>query len=71
MIGSIIEIIDNRVLIKLAIDINKQPNLVGLHVVFEDENLYEAIRLALGDKVLEYHKNTITITLNTYNQKKK
>ena len=31
-------------------------------VVFEDENLYEAIRLALGDKVLEYHKNTITIT---------
>lgn len=37
MIGSIIEIIDNRVLIKLAIDINKQPNLVGLHVVFEDE----------------------------------
>ena len=37
MICSIIEIIDNRVLIKLAIDINKQPNLVGLHVVFEDE----------------------------------
>lgn len=37
MIGSIIEIIDNRVLIKLAIDINKQPNLVCLHVVFEDE----------------------------------
>ena len=37
MIGSIIEIIDNRVLIKLAIDLNKQPNLVGLHVVFEDE----------------------------------
>lgn len=36
MIGSIIEIIDNRVLIKLAIDINKQPNLIGLHVVFED-----------------------------------
>ena len=36
MIGSIIEIVDNRVLIKLAIDINKQPNLIGLHVVFED-----------------------------------
>ena len=36
MIGSVIEIIDNHVKIKLAIDINKQPNLVGLHVVFED-----------------------------------
>ena len=36
MIGSIIEIVDNRILIKLAIDINKQPNLIGLHVVFED-----------------------------------
>mgnify|MGYP003293166300 CR=1 FL=1 len=36
MIGSILEILDNRVLISLAIDINKQPNLVGLHVVFED-----------------------------------
>ena len=28
-------------------------------VVFEDENLYEAIRLALGDKVLEYHNLAI------------
>lgn len=36
MIGNILEIVDNRVLVKLAIDINKQPNLVGLHVVFED-----------------------------------
>lgn len=38
MIGKILEIIDNRVLIELAIDINKQPNLVGLHVVFEDSD---------------------------------
>ena len=37
MIGSISEILDNRILIKLAIDINKQPNLVGLHVVCEDD----------------------------------
>lgn len=36
MLGSIIEINDNNVLVKLAIDINKQPNLVNLHVVFED-----------------------------------
>ena len=36
MIGNILEIVDNRVLVKLVIDINKQPNLVGLHVVFED-----------------------------------
>ncbi len=37
MIGSIIEIVDNRILVKLSIDINKQPNLIGLHVVFEDD----------------------------------
>ena len=35
MLGNILEINDNSVLIKLAIDINKQPNLVNLHVVFE------------------------------------
>lgn len=36
MLGSILEIQDNKVLVKLSIDINKQPNLVNLHVVFED-----------------------------------
>lgn len=36
MLGSIFEIRDDKILIKLAIDINKQPNLVNLHVVFED-----------------------------------
>lgn len=35
MLGSILEINDNNVLIKLSIDINEQPNLVNLHVVFE------------------------------------
>ncbi len=38
MIGKILEIVDNRVLVELAIDINKQPNLIGLHIVFEDDN---------------------------------
>ncbi len=36
MLGKIEEIIDNSVTIKLEIDITKQPNLVNLHVVFED-----------------------------------
>lgn len=36
MLGSILEIVDNRVLVKLSIDINAQPNLVNLHVVFEN-----------------------------------
>ena len=36
MLGKIEEIIDNSVKIKLDIDINEQPNLVNLHVVFED-----------------------------------
>lgn len=36
MLGNVLEIIDNRVFIRLAIDINEQPNLVGLHVVFDE-----------------------------------
>ncbi len=36
MLGRIEEIIDNSVTIKLDININEQPNLVNLHVVFED-----------------------------------
>ena len=36
MLGTIQEIIDNSVTIKLNIDISQQPNLVNLHVVFED-----------------------------------
>ena len=36
MLGKIDEIIGNSVSIKLDIDINKQPNLVNLHIVFED-----------------------------------
>lgn len=36
MIGKIEEIIDNQVKVKLDIDITEQPNLVNLHVVFEE-----------------------------------
>ena len=36
MLGNVLEINDNRVTVKLTIDINSQPNLVNLHVVFED-----------------------------------
>ena len=36
MLGRIEEIIDNTVYIKLAININEQPSLVNLHVVFDD-----------------------------------
>lgn len=36
MIGTISEIIDNSVIVNLSIDITAQPNLVNLHVVFED-----------------------------------
>ena len=38
MLGKILEINDNSVIVKLSIDINKQPNLINLHVVFEDGN---------------------------------
>ena len=36
MLGTIEEIVDNSVTIKLSIDITEQPNLVNLHVVFDD-----------------------------------
>ena len=38
MLGRIEEIIDNSVIIKLNIDMKNQPNLVNLHIVFEDSN---------------------------------
>ena len=38
MLGKIIEIKDNKVIIRLEIDITRQPNLVGLHLVLEDNN---------------------------------
>lgn len=36
MLGKIQGIVDNNVVIKLDIDINQQPNLIGLHIIFED-----------------------------------
>lgn len=36
MLGTIEEIIDNSVTVKLSININEQPNLVNLHVIFDD-----------------------------------
>ena len=36
MLGKIQGIIDNNVVIKLDININQQPNLIGLHIIFED-----------------------------------
>ena len=38
MLGTILEIIDNNVIVKLNVDISKQPNIIGLHVVFENDN---------------------------------
>ena len=38
MIGKIEEIVNSTVTIILDIDITEQPNLVGLHVVFDDES---------------------------------
>ena len=38
MLGKILEINDNTVIIKLDIDITQQPNLIKLHIVFENDN---------------------------------
>ena len=36
MLGRIEEIVNNSVIVKLEIDITAQPNLINLHVIFED-----------------------------------
>ncbi len=56
MLGKIESIVDNDVIIKLAIDINAQPNLVNLHVVFED---------GTGKKVVGEIANTNQTTMTT------
>ena len=38
MLGKILEITDNTVRIQLDIDITQQPNLIKLHIVFENED---------------------------------
>lgn len=38
MLGKILEIIENKIIVELTIDITSQPSIVGLHVVFEDQN---------------------------------
>ncbi len=37
MIGSILSIENNLITVKLSIDINKQSNLINIHVIFEDD----------------------------------
>ena len=57
MIGTISEIVDNNVFIKLSIDIAKQPNLVGLHVVFDDGKKY-----VVGE-VANTNRETMTVNI--------
>ena len=57
MIGTISEIVDNNVYIKLSIDIAKQPNLVGLHVVFDDGKKY-----VVGE-VANTNRETMTVNI--------
>ena len=55
MLGHIIEVSDNQVIVKLEIDINKQPNLVNLHIVFDDSSN----KLIIGQIVSIDQKNMI------------
>lgn len=38
MLGKIVEIVNNKVVVALEIDITNQPSIVGLHLVFEDHD---------------------------------
>ena len=58
MIGTIEEIIDNTVFVKLSININNQPNLVSLHVVFEDGSE----RKVVGE-ITNTNQTRMTVTL--------
>ena len=55
MLGKIDEILDNQVKVKLDIDITEQPNLVGLHVVFDDgTDRKKVAEIVNADKVYLY-----------------
>lgn len=57
MLGSILEIIENSVIVKLSIDITRQPNLVGIHVVFEDGQ-----KKVVGE-IESANKNTLKVNI--------
>ena len=55
MLGKIDEILDNQVKVKLDIDITEQPNLVGLHVIFDDgTDRKKVAEIVNADKVYLY-----------------
>ena len=58
MIGKIQEIIDNNVIIKLDIDINQQPNLINLHIVFEDGTDRKVVA-----EIVNTNQTTMTATI--------
>ena len=54
MIGKIEEIVDNTVKINLEIDITQQPNLVNLHVIFDDDTDRKVVA-----EIANVNKNTM------------
>ena len=57
MLGNIIGIVENEVLLKLAIDINKFENLINVHVVMEDNG-----RVIVGE-IIDIKDNVAHINL--------
>ena len=57
MLGKIIDISNNIVTVNLAIDINEQPNLVNLHVVFED-----GVKRVVGE-IVSINQNVLTASI--------
>jgi hypothetical protein len=58
MLGKIQEIIDNSVIIKLDIDINQQPNLINLHVIFEDGTDRKVVA-----EIVNVNQTTMTVNI--------
>ena len=55
MLGKVEEILDNQVKIRLEIDITEQPNLVNLHIIFDDGSKKKIVAQVVNvDKTFMY-----------------
>ncbi len=66
MLGKIEEIIDNNVIINLSININEQPNLVNLHIIFEDDTNKKVVAEVVNVNQTKMIANIVGEITNNY-----
>ena len=57
MLGNIVGVVENQVLLKLAIDLNRFENLINIHVIMDDGN-----RKIVGE-IIDIRENIAYINL--------